>query len=649
MKTKHFLSIACILTISAMLSNAYAQHQVGITTSEESFTATYGGNVYSPYAQRGFPTFPLWGETHVHTGFSMDAALFGNRTLHETAYRLARGEEIIASSGQPVKLSRPLDWLVIADHSDMMGMVQDIFKGDPLVMTTEQGRRWNKGIKSSDPLAGPKTALDLIETFSQGKMDPKLVEAYSPGAPKYRSVWDQMLKTAEEYNEPGRFTALIGFEWTSLIEGANMHRNVVFRDNADKAGMVEPYVTQKPYGSIDPLDLYDYLEKYEEKTGGSALAIAHNGNLSNGIMFPVDAQYSGRKIDRTYIDARAKWEVLYEVTQMKGDGETHPFLSPNDEFADYETWDEGNLDLSAAKKDEMLQYEYAREALKNGLLLEERFGKNPYKFGMVGATDTHTSMSTAEEDNFMGKHTGYEASPQRMTHPFQSTDAGIRYAWQMASAGYQAVYALENTRESIWDAMQRRETYGTTGPRIGVRIFGGWNFTDQDINSRQPAFLGYEKGVPMGGDMRKREDDKSPSFMVYALRDPIGANLDRIQIIKGWLDGDGNTHEKIYDVAVSDGRKIDSEGRCKKPVGNTVDIEMANWTNTIGASELAVVWTDPDFDPSQRAFYYGRIIEIPTPRWVVYDAYRYDVEIPDGATTIGQERAYTSPIWYTPE
>jgi len=648
MKTTHFLSIACILTISAMLGNVYAQHQVGITTSEESFTATYGGNVYSPYAQRSFPTFPLWGETHVHTGFSMDAALFGNRTLHETAYRLARGEEIIASSGQPVKLSRPLDWLVIADHSDMMGMVQDIFKGDPLVMTTEQGRRWNKGIKSSDPQAGPRTALNLIETFSQGKMDPKLVNAYSPGSPKYRSVWDQMLKTAEEYNEPGRFTALIGFEWTSLIEGANMHRNVVFRDNADKAGMVEPYVTQAPFGSIDPLDLYDYLEKYEEKTGGSALAIAHNGNLSNGIMFPVDAQYSGRKIDRTYIDARAKWEVLYEVTQMKGDGEAHPFLSPNDEFADYETWDEGNLDLSAAKKDEMLQYEYAREALKNGLLLEERFGKNPYKFGMVGATDTHTSMSTAEEDNFMGKHTGYESSPQRMTHPFQSTDAGIRYAWQMASSGYQAVYAMENTRESIWDAMQRRETYGTTGPRISVRIFGGWDFTDQDINSRQPAFLGYEKGVPMGGDMRAREGDKSPSFMVYALRDPIGANLDRIQIIKGWLDGDGSTHEKIYDVAVSDGRKIDSDGRCKKPVGNTVDIEMANWTNTIGASELATVWTDPDFDPNQRAFYYARIIEIPTPRWVVYDAYRYGVEIPEGATTIGQERAYTSPIWYTP-
>ena len=648
MKTKHFLSIACILTISAMLSNAYAQHQVGITTSEETFTQTYGGKVYSPYAQRGFATFPLWGETHLHTGYSMDAALFGNRTLHETAYRLARGEEIISSTGQPVKLSRPLDWLVIADHSDGMGMVQDIFKADPLVMSTEQGRRWNKGIQTNDPVQAAQTALDLIETFSQGKMDPKLIKAYSPGSPKYRSVWDNMLKTAEQYNEPGRFTALIGFEWTSLIEGANMHRNVVFRDDATKAGMVEPFITQAPMGSIDPLDLYDYLEKYEEKTGGSALAIAHNGNLSNGIMFPVDAQYSGRKIDKKYVEARAKWEILYEVTQIKGDGETHPYLSTNDEFADYETWDEGNLDLSAAKQDAMLQYEYAREALKNGLVLEEKLGTNPYKFGMVGATDSHTSMPTAEEENFMGKHTGYEPSPVRLEHPFQKTDAGTRYAWQMVSSGMQAVYAKENTRESIWDAMQRKETYATTGTRIGVRFFGGWDFTEQDMNSRQPAFHGYEKGVPMGGDLRAREGDKSPSFMLYALRDPIGANLDRIQIIKGWMDDEGKTHEKVYDVAVSDGRKINSDGRCKEAVGNTVDLEMANWTNTIGASELGSVWTDPDFDPAERAFYYARVIEIPTPRWIVYDAYRYNIDIPEGATTIGQERAYTSPIWYTP-
>ena len=404
----------------------------------------------------------------------------------------------------------------------------------------------------------------------------------------------------------------------------------------------------EPFGSTDPLDLYKWMDEYEEKTGGSVLAIAHNGNLSNGIMFPVDKQYTGRKIDKKYVQARAKWEPLYEVTQIKGDGETHPFLSPDDKFADYETWDEGSLDLLTPKTNDMLQYEYAREGLKNGLVLEEKLGTNPYKFGMVGATDSHTSMVTVEEENFMGKHTGYEASPERLKHPFQKTDAGIRYAWQMAAAGLQAVFATENTREAIFDAMQRKETYATTGPRMMVRFFGGWDFTKDDMNSRQPAFRGYEKGVPMGGDLKPVKGKKAPSFMVYALRDQVGANLDRIQIVKGWTDETGKTHEKVYNVAWSDGRKLDSNGELPE-VGNTVDIKNANWTNTIGASELATVWTDPDFDANQRAFYYARVLEIPTPRWIVYDAFRYGVEIPEGATTIGQERAYTSPIWYTPK
>lgn len=295
----------------------------------------------------------------------------------------------------------------------------------------------------------------------------------------------------------------------------------------------------------------------------------------------------------------------------------------------------------------MLQYEYAREALKNGLVLEERLGTNPYKFGLVGATDSHTGMATAEEENFMGKHTGYEASRERMTHPFMNTEFGRLDAWQMAASGYQAVYATENTRASIFDAMRRKETYATTGPRIMVRFFGGWAFTDEDIDSRQPAFRGYEKGVPMGGDLRERTGDSSPSFMVYALRDPIGANLDRIQIVKGWVDGDGETQESVYDVVWSGGRRPASDGKLPA-VGNTVDVQNATWTNTIGAAELATVWTDPEFDPEQRAFYYARVLEIPTPRWIVYDAFRYGIDIPEGATTIHQERAYTSPIWYTP-
>jgi hypothetical protein len=606
----------------------------------------YSGKAYSPYAERSFPTYPRWGETHLHTGYSMDAGLFGTRLLHEEAYRFARGEQIIASSGQPVKLSRPLDWIAITDHSDMMGFVQGVIAGESVIMASEQGRRWNAGINEGGESA-VAAALDLITTFANARMDSQLVEAYAPGSPRYATIWQKMIATAEEFNEPGRFTALIAFEWTSLVNGGNMHRNVIFRDGADKASQVVPYTQLPPFGSPNPLDLYDYLGQYEEDTGGSAMAIAHNGNLSNGIMFPVDRRYDGSPVDRAYVEARNKWEPLYEVTQMKGDGEAHPLLSPDDEFADYETWDVGNLDLSAAKEDEMLQYEYAREALKNGLLLEERLGTNPYKFGLVGATDSHTGMATAEEENFMGKHTGYEASPERLTHPFMNTEFGRLDAWQMAASGYQAVYATENTRASIFDAMQRKETYATTGPRIMVRFFGGWEYTDEDMNSRQPAFRGYEKGVPMGGDLRERTGDASPSFMVYALRDPIGANLDRIQIVKGWVDDDGETQERVYDVAWSDNRRPRSDGRLP-PVGNTVDVANATWTNSIGASELATVWTDPDFDPEQRAFYYARVLEIPTPRWIVYDAFRYGIDIPEGATTTGQERAYTSPIWYTP-
>jgi hypothetical protein len=430
-----------------------------------------------------------------------------------------------------------------------------------------------------------------------------------------------MTETADRFNDPGRFTALIGFEWTSVPKGFNLHRNVILRDDGSRARQVIPLTTLPPVGTQDPLDLYQWLADYESKTGGQALALAHNGNLSNGWMFPIVETYAGGTVDRNYVELRAKWEPLYEVTQIKGDGETHPAVSPDDEFADYGTWDVGNLDLTELKKPEMLPREYAREALKSGLLLEQQLGTNPYKFGMVGATDSHTGLSTAEEDNFFGKSVSVEPSATR---------------------------ASENTREAIFDAMERKETYATTGPRIPVRFFGGWEFTDNDLRSRAPAFIGYEKGVPMGGDLSMAPSGKAPIFMIYALRDPIGANLDRIQIIKGWLGKDGKTHEKIYDVAVSDGRAIGADGRCKTPVGNTVDLEAANWTNTIGASELAAVWTDPDFDSGQKAFYYGRVLEIPTPRWVLYDKVRLGAHIPEGTELIHQERAYTSPIWYTP-
>ncbi len=640
MKFKRLFAVSCTLLVLANL--AVAQ----ISPSEESLSGLYPGKSYSPYAQRLFPSRPLWGDTHLHTALSVDAGLFGARLGLEEAYRFARGEEVISSTGQPVKLGRPLDWLVIADHSDALGFVQDLAAGAPGILAFEEGRRWHAGLEQGGDAAVAAT-LDLITTFAQGKIPQALMADYSPGAKKYRAVWEHVVKAAEEYNEPGRFTALIGYEWTSLVAGNNLHRNVIFRGGADKAGQIVPFTTQAPMGSTDPLDLYEWLENYEAKTGGSALAVAHNGNLSNGIMFPVDRQYTGRKLDKDYVTSRARWERMYEVTQIKGDGEAHPLLSPDDAFADYETWDAGNLDLSEAKTDDMLAAEYAREALKNGLALEEKFGTNPYKFGMVGSTDSHTGLTTAEEDNFFGKHSGGEPSPDRMHHPFTETENGIFEGWQTVASGLAAVWATDNTREAIWDAMDRKEVYATTGTRLMVRFFGGWDYTAEDLNSRQPAFRGYEKGVSMGGDLSARSGDGAPTFMVYTLRDPIGANLDRIQIVKGWLDSRGDTHEKVYDVAWSSGREPDANG-VLPPVGNTVDVEAANWLNTIGASELGTVWTDPDFDPEQRAFYYARVIEIPTPRWVVYDAFRYGVEIPEGADTIHQERAYTSPIWYTP-
>jgi hypothetical protein len=624
---------------------ALAQHDTG-TPQMENIESLYPGKAYSPYAERSFPSQVYWGETHLHTGLSLDAGLFGNTTGPDTAYRLARGEQVVSSTGLPLKLSRPLDFLVVTDHSDMMGIATDIQRGAPNILANPKGKEWAEGFAKGGTEAGV-AAFDLITNFSQGTVPEELVNQYSPGSPIYNGVWEKIIKAAETYNEPGRFTAFIGFEWTSVPKGFNLHRNVILRDDSSRAGQVVPMTTMAPLGSTDPLDLYKWLDDYEEKTGGRALAIAHNGNLSNGWMFPVDKTYAGGRVNKEYVTLRAKWEPLYEVTQIKGDGETHSVLSPDDEFADYGTWDVGNLDITELKRPDMLPREYAREALKQGLMLEKKFGTNPYKFGMVGATDSHTSLPTAEEENFFGKSTSVEPSATRIAHPFIKAALGAIEGDMLLASGYQGIWAIENTREALFDAMERKETYATTGTRMLVRFFGGWDFNDDDLRSRQPAFLGYQKGVPMGGDLTVAPGGKSPTFLVIALRDPIGANLDRVQIIKGWMDDGGDLQEKVYDVSWSGDRQPGANGKLP-PVGNTVDIEAANWTNTIGASELATVWTDPDFDAGQRAFYYVRVLEIPTPRWLLYDKVRLGAEIPEGVELIHQERAYTSPIWYTP-
>jgi hypothetical protein len=525
-----------------------------------------------------------------------------------------------------------------------MGFFPLLLAGDSKMLALPQGRKWYDMINSGQ---GAAAAIEIIQSFSQGKIADGLLPV--PGTASFRSAWRETIKAADEANEPGRFTAFIAFEWTSNTGGNNLHRNVIWRDNGAKASLVEPYITQKPYGSDNPRDLWKWMAAVEEKTGAELLALAHNGNLSNGRMFPIVESFSGKRIDRAYAEGRMRWEPLYEVTQIKGDGETHPLLSPNDEFANFERWDKGNLDLSELKKPEMLEFEYARSALKNGLKMEQELGVNPYKFGMVGSTDAHTGLSAVEEDNFFGKTSSSEPSADRATHPFVKTDRAVIMGWEQTASGYAAVWATENTREALFDAMKRKEVYATTGPRMIVRFFGGFDFDAKDAQTRLPALAGYTKGVPMGGDLYDAPSGKTPTFLVAALKDPIGANLDRYQIVKGWLDAKGELHEKVYDVAWSGGRKPDPKTGKLPDVGSTVDVPNATWTNTIGAPELIAVWKDPDFDAAQRAFYYGRVIEIPTPRWTAYDAKYFGVKMPPEVPMTVTERAYTSPIWYTPK
>ena len=539
-------AVVLLVSLAALVALAAPYLHAQIPTNEqtrEALKESFKKRSYSPYAGLSFPTRPLWGDTHLHTGLSMDAGAFGNRLGLDEAYRFAKGEEIVASGGQRVRLSRPLDWLAVTDHSDNMGLFPDLFAGKPHILADPKGREWYERIQAGE---GVDVALELIGLFSQGNFPEGLM--YWPDEAPYKAVWKETVESADEHNMPGEFTAFVGYEWTSLVQGNNMHRVVILKDGADKALQVVPFTATPPAGDTNPRRLWMWLGNYEEKTGGDVLAIAHNGNLANGIMFPLSEQYDGKRLDKEYVQTRAKWEPLYEITQIKGDGETHPFLSPEDEFADYENWDIGNLDVSQAKTNDMLAGEYAREALKRGLVIEDKLGTNPYKVGFIGSTDSHTSLVTAQEDNFFGKHSGAEPNPERMGHPFMKTDAGSIMGWQQVSSGLAAVWAPENTREAIFEAMERKEVYGTTGSRMFVRFFGGWEFTDADWQSRTPAVSGYTKGVPMGGDLPAYSGSGAPSFLVYALKDPIGGNLDRIQIVKGWQDSRGATHEKVYDV-----------------------------------------------------------------------------------------------------
>jgi len=640
------LETALLATLVLALVATSAPAQTDISPSEAEVAEPQ--DIYSPYVERtatdaNFAEGLYWGDTHLHTRYSTDSGMIGNKLGPEEAYRFAKGEVVTTSSGQRARLIRPLDFLVVSDHAENLGLAPMIAEANPELLKTEWGRKFYDMVKAGEGYEafrqwgehGVAQNKDLID-------NPKMT----------RTVWERQIEAAEKHNDPGRFTAFIGFEWTSINTmqaPSNLHRVVIFKDDGDKPAQVLPFST---FDSHDPEKLWEYMDAYEEKTGGTVLALAHNGNLSNGLMFSPE-RLNGEPIDRAYAETRMRWEPIYEVTQIKGDGEAHPKLSPTDEWADYGTWDKADIAGFKLKEDWMLQYEYARSALQIGLQLEQKLGVNPFKFGMVGSTDSHTALASTREENYWGKMPSAEPSPDRWEHyvikSFSGADESSTFEYETLASGLAAVWARENTRDAIFEAMQKKEVYATTGTRIIVRFFGGWEYGNDDVYRPDAVSIGYAKGVPMGGDLpAKPAAGKAPVFMVGAMKDPWAGNLDRIQIVKGWVDDKGERHERIYDVAVSDGRTIGSDGRCSTPVGNTVDEANATYLNNFGDAMLRAVWTDPDFDPNLPAVYYARVLEIPTPTWQAYDSKFFGTTMPESVPLSHQDRAYTSPIWYTP-
>ena len=596
----------------------------------------------------------------MHTYLSADAYGLGTRITPDTAYRYARGDIITADNGEEVRIRKPLDFLMLADHAENIGVRSALAVGKEIKLT-DAGKAMKLALTKSNPsirdLVAAKTVEDqnaVLRSIGKAKGDWKspLLEDEE----FTRSVWGDVIAVAEKYNDPGSFTTFIGFEWTGLYM---MHRNVMFVDGKKKTIKVLPYSLMD---SADPEDLWQYLANYEESTGGRVMAIPHNANLSNGAMFSV-LDFAGKPITSKYAKTRSRWERIYEVTQYKGDSEAYPDLSLEDEFADFEKMgrtsrihrpqtgvgkaesdgkDTGkdsnteklnNKTLQSQLTNEQktrLKGSFARPALKQGLSEQVKLGINPFKLGLIGSTDSHIGLSSADESGYIGKQGAFRAASA---------------VWN--AAGFAGVWAKENTRESLFAAMERREVFASTGPRMSVRFFGGWDFYTEDLSQPKLAEVGYRKGVPMGSDLTQAPQSLAPAFLIRAVKDPDGANLDRVQVIKGWLDEEGLLHEKIYNVALSDNRRVNLGGDVE-PVGNTVDLGDASYSNRIGDPELRTVWRDPDFDASEPAFYYARVLQIPTPRWTTFDVVAKNVNFGPEIPLTTQERVYTSPIWYTP-
>jgi hypothetical protein len=593
-------------------------------------TAAQGG--------KGQPTQThlYWGDVHLHSNYSLDAYGTGNTTVTpDLAYRFARGIPI-RNPGQDAKIQidRPLDFLAVTDHAEMLGLQVELDSLDPKLISTPWGRKMLAA--HLDPKSGGVMRASGGATGDNASPERKemLSQIFSPEI--RQATWDAEVAAAEKNYVPGKFTTLFGWEWSSMPGGKNLHRIVLTGANAAQARQFYPYSNIE---SARPEDLWAFLEKTKARTGADFVAIPHNSNISGGLMFQM-VDSDGRPLSAEYAKLRQVWEPLMEITQMKGTSEVHPELSPTDEFADFEI----RHKLLIGTPTPASEADYARSALLRGLEVHAKVGVNPYKFGLIGSTDSHTGMSTVAENAFTSKL----VMDIPLSEHHKPSKPVIFPDWEMSGSGRAAVWATENTREAIFSAFKRKEVYATTGTRIALRVFGGFSFQPSDAKARDIAQVGYAKGIPMGGDLTRAPAGRAPSFLIQAVKDPVSGNLDRVQVVKGWLDAAGKTHERIYNVAWAGPRRLDASGRLPS-VGNTVDVSTATYTNSIGAVELATVWKDPDFNPAQTAFYYVRVLEIPTPRHSLYDAVALGIDVKETKQPASiQERAYASPIWYTP-
>lgn len=592
-----------------------------------------------------FAERPLWGDTHLHTSYSFDVFMFGTPTsTPENAYRFALGEAVKSpTTGETWQLDRSLDFLMITDHAEALGTVKSLFEGDEQLAGTKSGKAMLSIAKAAEtPLDGLLRAYHFLQTVGTGAAEdkeygvtPKDMYLDLHAGDRRKTVWSDIIETADRFNAPGKFTTFIGWEWTSHPGGANLHRNVFTPVGADVAKNFLPFSASE---SSKPEDLWEWLQATRDAHGADFVAMPHNPNVSNGKMFQLEDS-DGNPIDADYARRRMEWERVVEVTQIKGDSETHPRLSPTDEFADFETWN--FVMLPDGPTPQPVASEYARSGLKRGLELEKKTGVNPYKFGMIGSTDSHTGLSTSSETAFAGK--GQKDSRPELRG--NKTGLGKSRGWDMGAAGLVAVWAPQNNRQSIFAAFKRKEVYATTGTRISLRVLSGENLSLDDLKDQQSLAAAYQKATPMGGEIGGK---KAPKLLVQALKDPDGANLDRIQIVKGWIDKDGKAHERVFDAVWSGDRKPGTNGKLP-PVGNSVDLKTGKYQNNIGKPQLSVLWQDPEFDQSQSAFYYVRVLEIPTPRYSLLNALALGMEASEtGRPASIQERAYSSPIWFSP-